>query len=77
MDANNRAGQVSSICRFSEESCRKFTKAIEIGEKIGDYNRMAEAIAFSSFSLEYGGNIEEAISRSLKAASMSKRQTQK
>jgi tetratricopeptide (TPR) repeat protein len=68
MDANNRAGQVSSICRFTEESWRKYTKAIEIGEKIGDYNRLAEAMAFSSLSLEYAGNIEEAVSRSLKAA---------
>lgn len=73
MDANNRAGQVFSICRFFEESWRKFAKAIEIGEKIGDYNRMAEASAFSSLLLEYGGDLEGAVSRSLKAAEQVKK----
>ena len=67
MDANNRAGQVASVCRFFEESRWRFAKAIEIGKKIGDFNRLAEAIAFSSLLLEYGGNLEDAVSTSLKA----------
>jgi predicted ATPase len=72
MDANNRAGQAFHCCGFAKKALEKFDKAIEIGEKIHDYNRVAEASAYSSFVLESVGDLEGALHRSLKAAEYAK-----
>jgi tetratricopeptide (TPR) repeat protein len=72
MDANNRAGQAFHCCGFSEEALKRFDKAVEIGSKIHDYNRMAEATAYSSSILENRGDLQGALSRSLRAIEYAK-----
>jgi tetratricopeptide (TPR) repeat protein len=72
MDANNRAGQAFYYCGFKDQALEKFDKAIELAEKIHDFNRMAEASAFSSFILEDRGDYQGALQRSLKAAEYAK-----
>ena len=42
-----------------------YAKAVSIGQKIGNFNKMAEAIASSSSSLEVTGDWTEALARSL------------
>ncbi len=72
MDSNNRAGQAFSCCGFGKEALEKFDMAVDIGAKIHDNNRMAEATAWSSCALENNGDWEGAISRSTKAAEYAK-----
>jgi pentatricopeptide repeat protein len=66
MDAYNRAGQYFGFRMLKKEALEMYEKAIRIGEKIGDYNKLAEAYASSSWLLE-NANLAESLSRSLKA----------
>ncbi len=44
-----------------------FDKSVEIGKRIGDYNKIAEVISSSSWSLEVATDWNGALSRSLRA----------
>lgn len=67
MDACNRAGQSFGYRMLANEALDVYAKALRIGEKIGDFNRLAEAAVSSSWLFETEGNLAEALSRSLKA----------
>jgi tetratricopeptide (TPR) repeat protein len=66
MDAYNRAGQCFGFRMLTKEALTMYEKAIKIGEKIGEYNRLAEAYASSSWILE-NADSAKSLSRSLKA----------
>jgi tetratricopeptide (TPR) repeat protein/KaiC/GvpD/RAD55 family RecA-like ATPase len=66
MDACNRAAQ-NCFFGLKSETVNMFLKAIRIGEKIGDYNRVAEASAFLSQYYEISDDLNEALSQSLRA----------
>ncbi len=70
IDACNRAGQTSIDLQQAEDF---YSKAIEIGEKIGDYNRAAEASCHLGMRLEVEGDLPRALSNSLKAQEYSKK----
>jgi predicted ATPase len=72
MDACNRAGQSFGYRLLKIEALNMHREAIRIGEKIGDFNRVAEANVSSSWVLERTGEILEALSLSLKALEYSK-----
>ena len=67
MDACHRAGQSFGSYFLTREALDMQAKAISIGERIGDFNRMAEASASASWSYESAGDLSAALSRSLKA----------
>ena len=73
MDACNRAGQSFGYRMLTKEALNMHEKAIRIGGKIGDFNRLAEATASSSWLFETEGNSTEALSRSLKALECSEK----
>jgi tetratricopeptide (TPR) repeat protein len=73
MDASNRAGQAYYFCYLETESLREFEKAIQIGERIHDYNRLAEATTYSSWIFTRNGDLENALALSLKAAEHAKK----
>ena len=50
-----------------------YAKAVSIGKKIGNFNKMAETIASSSWTFEVIGDWSEALSRSLEALECSKK----
>jgi len=62
-------------CALPNEALGVFAKVIEIDEKtkMGDYNRLVYANAFSSSAYEQMGNWGEALSHSLKALELSKK----
>jgi tetratricopeptide (TPR) repeat protein/KaiC/GvpD/RAD55 family RecA-like ATPase len=72
MDACNRAGQYAFIW-LKKEPIDMFLRAIQIGEKIGDYNRVTEAYVFLAQVYEADGELDPALSQSLKALEYSKR----
>jgi tetratricopeptide (TPR) repeat protein len=67
MDADSRAGQTYYCCGFTKEALERWNKCVEIGGKIHDYNRMAEATAYSSWIMEDIGDLQGALACSLKA----------
>jgi tetratricopeptide (TPR) repeat protein len=67
MDAYNRAGQNFYTRILWTEALDSFEKAIQIGDRIEDFNRVAEAYASSAWVYESMGNLHEALSRSVKA----------
>jgi len=70
MDAYNRAGQVS--VGLSEEAALWYLKAIDLGKKIGDFNRAAEASSSLATLCEAAGELDEALAKSLQALEYSK-----
>jgi len=73
MDACNRAGQSFGYRMLTREALEIYEKAIKIGEKIGDFNRLAEASASSSWVFEAEGKPNEALTRSLIALGYSEK----
>ena len=73
MDACNRAGQSFGYRLLNNEALNMHGEAIKIGEKIGDFNRVAEAKVSSAWVLERTDDLAEALSLSLKALEYSKR----
>lgn len=73
MDACNRAGQSFGYRMLKKEALGMFEKAVIIGEKIGDFNRLAEAYVSSSWLFETENNPNEALARSLKALEYSEK----
>jgi tetratricopeptide (TPR) repeat protein len=73
MDACNRAGQSFGYRMLTREALEIYEKAIRIGEKIGDFNRLAEASASSSWVFEAEDQPNEALTRSLKALEYSEK----
>ncbi len=67
MDACNRAGQSFGYRMLTTEALAMREKAVGIGEKIGDFNRMAEAEVSSAWCLEAVSDFSGALSGSLKA----------
>ncbi len=67
MDAYNRAGQSFGYRMLNAEALQFHQKAIQIGLKIGDSNRVAEANASSAWIFEATGDYDKALSASLKA----------
>jgi tetratricopeptide (TPR) repeat protein len=67
MDAYNRAGQTFYTRILGTQALDAFEKAIQIGDRIEDFNRVAEAYASSAWIFEGKGNLPEALARSLKA----------
>ncbi len=55
------------ICGLFKESASSLSKMIELGEKIGDFDSLAFAWLRQGMYSNVGGNLEEAISCSLKA----------
>jgi len=70
MDAYNRAGQVS--VGLPGETALWYSKAIDIGKKIGDFNRAAEASSSFATFCEAAGDLDEALAKSLQALEYSK-----
>ena len=66
MDACNRAAQ-NAFKGLKEEVLLMYQRAISIGEKIADYNRVAEAMSSLATVYENSGEMPEALSYSLKA----------
>ena len=67
MDAYNRAGQSFGYRLLNDEALHFHEKAIQIGMKIGDFNRIADANASSAWIFEAIGDYSKALSASLKA----------
>lgn len=67
LDACNRAGQSLGYRMLTKEALEMHEKTFRIGEKTGDFNRMAEAKVSSAWVLEVSGDFAEALSASLKA----------
>ena len=67
MGACFRAGQSYGYRMLTKEALEMYAKAVSIGKKIGNFNKIAEAIASSSWSFEVIGDWAEALSRSLEA----------
>ena len=67
MGACFRAGQSYGYRMLTKEALEMYAKAVSIGNKIGNFNKMAEAIASASWSYEAIGNWTEALSKSLEA----------
>jgi tetratricopeptide (TPR) repeat protein len=67
MGACFRAGQSFGYRMLTKEALEMYAKAVSIGKKIGNFNKMAEAIASSSWSFEAIGDWAEALARSLEA----------
>ena len=67
MGACFRAGQSFGYRMLTKEALEMYARAVSIGKKIGNFNKMAEAIASSSWSFEAIGDWTEALSRSLEA----------
>jgi tetratricopeptide (TPR) repeat protein/KaiC/GvpD/RAD55 family RecA-like ATPase len=55
------------------EAFDSLAKSVDIFEKIGEYGMLSEAHATWAFALEARGNLQEAVSRSLKALEYSKK----
>ena len=62
MDACNRAGQSFGYRLLIKEALDMHEKAVIIGEKIGDFNRVVEAKASGAFWLEVTGDVTKALS---------------
>ena len=73
MGACFRAGQSYGYRMLTKEALEMYAKAVSIGKKIGNFNKMAEAIASSSWSFEAIGDWTEALSRSQEALECSKK----
>ncbi len=67
MDACHRAGQSFGACFLRKEAVNMEARAISIGKRIGDFNRVAEAYASKSCSFEARGDFSSALSLSLMA----------
>jgi tetratricopeptide (TPR) repeat protein len=66
MDAYNRAGQSFGYRLLIREALAMHEKAVMIGEKIGDFNRVLEAKASSAYWFEVIGDTTQALAFSLK-----------
>jgi tetratricopeptide (TPR) repeat protein/KaiC/GvpD/RAD55 family RecA-like ATPase len=66
MDACNRAGQ-NAFRGLKEEALSMYQRAISIGEKIADYNRVAEAMSSLATVYENSDELPAALSHSLRA----------
>ena len=73
MGACFRAGQSFAYRMLNKEALEMYAKAVSIGKKIGNFNKMAETIASSSWTFEAIGDWAEALSRSLEALECSKK----
>jgi tetratricopeptide (TPR) repeat protein len=73
MGACFRAGQSFAYRMLNKEALEMYAKAVSIGKKIGNFNKIAETIASSSWTFEAIGDWSEALSRSLEALDFSKK----
>jgi len=67
LDAVLYAGQSFQGVLLFQEARDRFTRAVQIGEKIGHYDRISEALMSLSNNSEAHGHFEEAISQAMKA----------
>jgi len=72
-DAYNRAGQSFGYRYLNAEALRMFEKSVRIGEKIGHYNRVAEAYATMAWIYEAMHQYPEALSVTFKALQYAKK----
>ncbi len=72
-DAYNRAGQSFGYRMLNQEALGMHQEAVRIGEKIGHYNRVAEAYASMSWVYEAMDQYPQALSASLKALEYAKK----
>jgi tetratricopeptide (TPR) repeat protein len=72
-DAYNRAGQSFGYRYLNAEALRMFEESVRIGEKIGHYNRVAEAYATMAWIYEAMHQYPEALSVTLKALQYAKK----
>ena len=61
MEALSRSGHVFFNCRLYDEASQSYSKTVEIGQRIGDYNRMAWATSYLSWVNESKGDLKQAI----------------
>ena len=61
MEALFRSGHVFFNCRLYDEAIQSYSKTEEIGQRIGDYNRMAWATSYLSWVCESKGDLKQAI----------------
>ena len=73
MEAHFRAGHVFFNCKLLCEASESYSKTVEIGRRIGDYNRMAWATSYLSWVSESKGDLKEALSINQRAVEYSEK----
>jgi tetratricopeptide (TPR) repeat protein len=73
IDATFEGGDAFLSLGLYQESWSKYNNFLKVGQKIGDFNRMAQAIVSLSVLLEVAGNLSEAVSKGLQAVEYSKK----
>ena len=73
METHFTAGNIFFNCGLNKEALDSYNKAIEVGERIGDYNTVAWVYVYSGVLLESIGGFGEAISKTLKGKELSEK----
>ncbi|MGE5574886.1 MAG: BREX system ATP-binding domain-containing protein [Ignavibacteria bacterium] len=73
MEAYFRSGHVFFNCGLYDQAWDSYSKSAEIGERVGDYNRLAWSTSYLSWVSESRNNLDEALSQIKRTAEYSEK----